>query len=125
MSNRIRPGLFLTTFAVLCLAGLFIVRHIPGPMAALKEVTADVVSRFVQDVQEVQRGMMTLFSKFIREPLRAMFILGLAFTLDALADDNLIETNFQCRPQVHVQSMELAEADQKRAERERARSEEH
>jgi len=50
---------------------------------------------------------------------------GLAFTLDALADDNLIETNFQGRPQVHVQSMELAEADQKRAERERARSEEH
>jgi hypothetical protein len=50
---------------------------------------------------------------------------GLAFTLDALADEALIETNFQGRPTVHVESMELAEADQKRAERERARSEEN
>lgn len=50
---------------------------------------------------------------------------GLAFTLDALADEALIETNFQGRPTVHVESMELAEADRKRAERERARSEEN
>ena len=44
--------------------------------------TADVVGRFVQDVQEVQRGMLSLFARFIREPLRAVFILGLALTLD-------------------------------------------
>ncbi len=44
--------------------------------------TADLVTRFVQDVQEVQRGLLTLFGKFIREPLRAMFIFGLAFALD-------------------------------------------
>ncbi|MFQ5414336.1 MAG: ABC transporter ATP-binding protein [Phycisphaerae bacterium] len=44
--------------------------------------TADLVTRFVQDIQEVQRGLMTLFGKFVREPLRAVFILGLAFTLD-------------------------------------------
>ncbi len=44
--------------------------------------TSDLVGRFVQDIQEIQRGMLTLFSKFIREPLRAAFILGLAFALD-------------------------------------------
>lgn len=44
--------------------------------------TADLVGRFVQDIQEIQRGMLTLFSRFLREPLRAVFILGLAFTLD-------------------------------------------
>ena len=44
--------------------------------------TADIVGRFVQDIQEIQRGMMTLFSKFMREPLRALFLLALAFALD-------------------------------------------
>ena len=33
--------------------------------------TADIVGRFVQDMQEVQRGMLSLFAKFLREPLRA------------------------------------------------------
>lgn len=44
--------------------------------------TSDLVGRFVQDVQEVQRGMLTLFSKFIREPLRVVLVLGLALALD-------------------------------------------
>jgi ABC-type multidrug transport system fused ATPase/permease subunit len=44
--------------------------------------TADLVTRFVQDVQEIQRGLMTFFGKFIREPLRAVLILAWAFTLD-------------------------------------------
>jgi ABC-type multidrug transport system fused ATPase/permease subunit len=44
--------------------------------------TADLVTRFVQDIQEIQRGLLTLFGKFIREPLRAVFIFGLAFVLD-------------------------------------------
>lgn len=46
------------------------------------QTTSDLVGRFVQDVQEVQRGLMALFSRFIREPLRAAFILGFAFFLD-------------------------------------------
>lgn len=44
--------------------------------------TADIVTRFVQDVQEIQRGLLTLFGKFVREPLKVVFILGLAFALD-------------------------------------------
>lgn len=44
--------------------------------------TSDLVGRFVQDIQEIQRGLLTLFSKFIREPLRAVFVLGLAIALD-------------------------------------------
>jgi len=46
------------------------------------QTTADLVTRFVQDVQEIQRGMLTLLGKFIREPMRALFIMYLAFTLD-------------------------------------------
>jgi len=44
--------------------------------------SSDIVGRFVQDIQEIQRGMITLFSKFIREPLRAVFVLGFALFLD-------------------------------------------
>ncbi len=55
--------------------------HLPMSFFA-GQSSADLVGRFVQDVQEVQRGLLTLFSKFIREPLRAVFILGLAFALD-------------------------------------------
>jgi ABC-type multidrug transport system fused ATPase/permease subunit len=44
--------------------------------------TADLVTRFVQDIQEIQRGLITLFGKAVREPLRAMFLIVLAFTLD-------------------------------------------
>ncbi len=47
---------------------------------------------------------------------------GLGFTLDALADEALILNNFQGRPAIHVESIELAEADRIRAERERAES---
>lgn len=47
-----------------------------------QQPTADLVTRFVQDIQEIQRGMLTVFGKFIREPLKAIFILGLAFVLD-------------------------------------------
>ncbi len=45
---------------------------------------------------------------------------GLAFSLDALADPALIAKNFRGSPAVHVESMELAEADLKRAEEEKA-----
>ncbi len=47
-----------------------------------EQSTSDTVTRFIQDIQEVQRGMLTLFGKFIREPLRAVFILALAFVFD-------------------------------------------
>jgi len=39
---------------------------------------------------------------------------GLGFSIDALADRALIERNFNGQPQVHVDTMELAEQDQKR-----------
>ncbi len=44
--------------------------------------TADIVTRFVQDIQEIQRGLLTLFGKFIREPLKALSILALALITD-------------------------------------------
>jgi len=44
---------------------------------------------------------------------------GLEFTLDSLADKKLIEENFKGEPSIHVQSMDLAREDLKRAEKER------
>ncbi len=44
--------------------------------------TADTVSRFVQDVQEIQRGLLALFGKVVREPLKAAFIFALALKMD-------------------------------------------
>lgn len=46
------------------------------------EPASQLVTRFVQDIQEVQRGLTTLLGRFVREPLRALFTLGLAFALD-------------------------------------------
>ena len=45
---------------------------------------------------------------------------GLGFSIDALADRELIERNFQGQPSVHVESMELAERDLQRALQETA-----
>ncbi|MFH0982908.1 MAG: ABC transporter ATP-binding protein [Planctomycetota bacterium] len=52
------------------------------PMSFFTRGTADIVSRFVQDVQEIQRGLVVLFGKFVLEPLRAAAILGVAFWKD-------------------------------------------
>lgn len=52
------------------------------PMAFFTRGTADLVSRFVQDAQEIQRGLLVLFGKFVREPLRAAAILAVALWLD-------------------------------------------
>jgi hypothetical protein len=45
---------------------------------------------------------------------------GLGFSINALADPALIDNNFRGTPTVKVESMKLAEADQKRAEAEKA-----
>ena len=52
------------------------------PMSFFTRGTADTVSRFVQDAQEIQRGLLVLFGKFVREPLRAAAILVVALWLD-------------------------------------------
>ena len=55
--------------------------HMPMSFFADKQ-TSDLVTRFVQDVQEIQRGLLTLFGRLLREPLRAAFLLALALVLD-------------------------------------------
>jgi len=45
---------------------------------------------------------------------------GLEFTIDSLADEKLIENNFKGKPLVHIPSIDLAESDLQRAERERS-----
>ena len=44
--------------------------------------TSDLVTNFVQDMQVIQRGLLTFFGKFLREPLKAVLILGFALVLD-------------------------------------------
>ena len=69
--------------AMMALRGRLYERTLLLPLSFFSgKPTADLVTRFVQDVQEIQRGMMTVFGKFIREPLRAAFILVLALSAD-------------------------------------------
>ncbi len=53
------------------------------PMDFFTQHTSDIVSRFVQDAQEIQRGLMSLFGKLLREPIKAIFLLVAALMLDA------------------------------------------
>ncbi|MFQ5491903.1 MAG: ABC transporter ATP-binding protein, partial [Phycisphaerae bacterium] len=53
------------------------------PMSFFTQSSSDLVSRFVQDAQEIQRGLMSVFGKMIREPLRAVFLLIAALYLNA------------------------------------------
>lgn len=46
------------------------------------ERSGDMVSRFVQDIQEIQRGMIAFVGKFLREPIAAAFLLVAAFFVD-------------------------------------------
>ena len=53
------------------------------PMDFFSQNVSDIVSRFVQDAQEIQRGLMALFGKLLREPVKAIFLLLFALYLDA------------------------------------------
>lgn len=43
---------------------------------------SDLVSRFVQDSQEVYRGLNFVFAKTLREPLKAVFVFAVALVID-------------------------------------------
>jgi predicted CXXCH cytochrome family protein len=49
---------------------------------------------------------------------------GLEFTLDALADDSLIQNNFSGKPGVHIPTMDLADRENKRRQQEAAKDDE-
>ena len=76
----------------------------------------DWMSRIMVDHN--QNATLSPNEKMIRPA--CMHCHGLEFTLDALADPALIDNNFSGTPGVHVRSMELAEEDQRRAEKEAA-----
>jgi len=44
--------------------------------------TSDLVSRFVQDSQDIYRGLNFVFAKSLREPLKAIFVFGVALAID-------------------------------------------
>ncbi len=43
---------------------------------------ADLMTRFVQDSQDIYRGLVFVFAKSLREPLKAMFVFGAALIID-------------------------------------------
>ena len=43
---------------------------------------SDIISRFVQDSQDVYRGLVWIFAKTLREPLKAIFALTMAMIID-------------------------------------------
>jgi len=53
------------------------------PMDFFATSTSDLVTRFVQDAQEIQRGLLSLFGKLVREPIKAAFILAVALAVNA------------------------------------------
>lgn len=53
------------------------------PMDFFSTDVSDIVSRFVQDAQEIQRGLLALYGKLLCEPVKAVFLLVAALWLDA------------------------------------------
>lgn len=76
----------------------------------------DWMSRRVVDHN--QSAALSPNSKMIRPA--CLHCHGLGFAMDSLADRPLIDRNFSGRPQVKVQSIELARLDEERARREKA-----
>ena len=52
------------------------------PLAEFSENVSDKMSRVLQDTQEVYRGVVALFGKIVREPLKALGVFGVALWLD-------------------------------------------
>jgi hypothetical protein len=76
---------------------------------------SDWMSRKV--VEHNQSATLSPNSKMIRPA--CLHCHGLGFAIDALADEGLIERNFDAHPTVTVDSVALARADQARYLRER------
>lgn len=72
---------------------------------------SDWLSRIIVDHN--QNATLSPNSKMIRPA--CLHCHGLEFSIDALADKDLIERNFIGRPSLHVESMDLAERDHQRA----------
>jgi hypothetical protein len=77
---------------------------------------SDWLSRKVVDHN--QSATLAPNSKMIRPACQHCH--GLGFAIDALADRTLIDNNFRGRPAIHIESIDLARADQERYLRERA-----
>jgi len=72
-------------------------------------------------VEHNQNATLTPSEKMLRPTCMACH--GLGFSIDALADEALVQRNFDGRPQVHVESLEMAERDLERAHEERSANE--
>jgi len=79
----------------------------------------DWMSRIM--VEHNQNATLSPNSKMLRPA--CLHCHGLEYSIDALADPALIESNFNGQPAVHVESMELAERDHQRALEETAGAE--
>ena len=85
-------------------------------MPRIDHDVSDWLSRKI--VEHNQSATLAPNSKMIRPA--CMHCHGLGFAIDALADRRLVDNNFRGRPDVRVESIALARADQERYLRERA-----
>jgi formate-dependent nitrite reductase cytochrome c552 subunit len=83
-------------------------------MPRIKFDVSDWMSRIM--VEHNQSAVQSPNSKMIRPSCGHCH--GQGFSMDALADEALIERNFKGRTQVHVDSMDLAREDKKRRDAE-------
>ncbi|MGV6827631.1 MAG: ammonia-forming cytochrome c nitrite reductase subunit c552 [bacterium] len=87
-------------------------------MPRVEKDVNDWMSRKVVDHN--QSATLSPNSKMIRPA--CLHCHGLGFSIDALADQALIDSNFNGQPSVHVESIDLARADQQRYLEEKARA---
>lgn len=79
-------------------------------MPRISHDVSDWMSRII--VEHNQSANMSPNTKMVRSSCQHCH--GLEFTLDALSDQSLINNNFSGKPSVHVESMDLADRENKR-----------
>lgn len=70
-----------TNLSMMDLRNQMYAQAISLPIGYFSRNISDTISRFIQDTQEIHRGIVILFSRFIREPLKAVAVLILGLVL--------------------------------------------
>lgn len=83
----------------------------------LPRVEQDILGEKLIKVEHNQNATLRPNEKMIRSS--CMNCHSLAFSIDALADPNLIENNFQHAPTVHIKSIDMAVARDNEAQAKR------
>lgn len=75
-------GVVVQSLAILDLRREMYARVLALPLGAFSENTSDVMSRFVQDMNDIRRGLANFFQKAVAEPFKAAGVVIIAFSLN-------------------------------------------